>query len=432
MIIEELHMNFRISKQSVDELELTEKGQRLYRDSELTGFCVRVTRSSKTFIIDKKHNNKLHRIVIGQSDIVSAAGARKKAQIILAKIYNGEYPKDKKTNHLDFDPLELTVDQALEIYLDKNDFKPKTIRQYRKYIDLYLKGWGERKIFSITKEEVLNKFLDVSKISKSSANGAVSMLGTLWNYMHILYSKDEAPILRTNPVDIIKATSGWNTIPRRERHLGKEIIHVYYNAVLNYQDELNLENTARSNTHRDIILMCMYTGCRKQEACQLKWQDVDVKDGFITFRDTKNGTDVKLPIGDHLRAILKERFLLKENDWVFPATKLPTSFNVHATKIDTLLNRVAEQVDYYVSMHDFRRTFATICNLLRFNIYVTKRLLNHTAKPRVDVTGGYVQISFDELRVSMNMVEAVYQGKIDCFNYESVWNERLKELNFKH
>jgi len=79
-------------------------------------------------------------------------------------------------------------------------------------------------------------------------------------------------------------------------------------------------------------------------------------------------------------------------------------------------------------MHDFRRTFATICNLLRFNIYVTKRLLNHTQKPRIDVTGGYVQIPMEELKASMNMIEAVYQGKIDCFNYESVWDERLKQI----
>ncbi|MFX7205543.1 tyrosine-type recombinase/integrase, partial [Acinetobacter baumannii] len=116
--------------------------------------------------------------------------------------------------------------------------------------------------------------------------------------------------------------------------------------------------------------------------------DVDIKNGTLTFRDTKNGSDHTFPIGDHLHSILRERWLLRENDWVFPATKMPTSWNMHATKVDTLLNRVGKEVDYYVSMHDFRRTFATICNLLRFNIYVTKRLLNHTAKPRIDVTGG--------------------------------------------
>ncbi|MFY6761020.1 tyrosine-type recombinase/integrase, partial [Acinetobacter baumannii] len=249
-----------------------------------------------------------------------------------------------------------------------------------------------------------------------------------WKYIHVLYSTDENPILKSNPVDIISVTRGWNKIASRDRHLHKDIIHKYYNAVLHYEDELNLENTARSNTHRDIVLMCMYTGCRKQEACCLKWADVDIKNGTLTFRDTKNGSDHTFPIGDHLHSILRERWLLRENDWVFPATKMPTSWNMHATKVDTLLNRVGKEVDYYVSMHDFRRTFATICNLLRFNIYVTKRLLNHTAKPRIDVTGGYVQIPDEELRASMNMIEAVYQGKIDCFNYQSVWAERLKEI----
>lgn len=107
---------------------------------------------------------------------------------------------------------------------------------------------------------------------------------------------------------------------------------------------------------------------------------------------------------------------------------MPTSWNIHATTIDKTLKRIGEQVDFYVSTHDFRRTFATICNLLRFNIYVTKRLLNHTAKPRVDVTGGYVQIPIGELRLCMNMIEAVYQQKIDCFNYDAIWIERLSEF----
>ena len=346
--------------------------------------------------------------------------------MILAKISNNEYEKPTKLKKIN-NPLDITVNEALQIYLDRNDFKPKTIRQYKKYFDLYL-GWGNRKLFEITKQEVLDRFIEVSNISESSANGSVSLLGTLWKYIHVLYSTDEDPILKSNPVDIISVTKGWNRIKSRQRHLHKDVIHKYYQAVINYQDELNLENTARSNTHRDMVLMCMYTGCRRQEACQLKWEDVNFKTGSLTFRDTKNGTDHHFPIGDHLISVLKERWLLRENDWVFPATKMPTSWNMHATKVDTLINRVGEQVGYYVSMHDFRRTFATICNLLRFNIYVTKKLLNHTARPRIDVTGGYVQIPDEELRASMNMIEAVYQGKIDCFNYQSVWTERLKEI----
>jgi integrase len=420
-------MSIKINKQFVDELEFPNIGQKIYRDCEITGFCVRVTPNSKTYIVDKKYNNKLHRVVIGSSNNISAAGARKKAQIVLAQIYSGEFVSKSKNNDA-FNPLEITVGAALDIYLNKNAFKPKTVRQYNKYIDLYLQGWRERKIFDISKDELLNKFLDTSEVSPSSANGAISLIGTLWKYMHVLYSTDDKPIMKSNPVDIIAVTVGWNKIAARERHLSQNVIFKYYQAVIGYFDELNLEDTARSNTHRDIILFVMYTGCRRVEACSLRWENVDLENGCVTFDDTKNGKRHLLPLGDHLISVLKSRFLLKENDWVFPATKLPTAWNIHATTIDRTLKRIGEEVGFYVSTHDFRRTFATLCNLLRFNIYVTKRLLNHTAKPRVDVTGGYVQIPMEELRFSMNMIEAVYQQKIDCFNYENVWNQRLQEL----
>lgn len=416
----------KLNKSNVDAIPLSESGQKIYRDSELIGFAVRATSKSKSYIIERRHAGELFRIVLGKTNEISALSARAKAQMILAKIANGEYQKPAKAKSVN-NPLDMTVGEALDIYIEQNDFKPKTVRQYNKYFDLYL-GWSKRKLFEITKNEVLEKFLEVTQISPSSANGAVSLLGTLWKYMHVLHSNDDSPILKTNPVDVIAVTKGWNTIERRERHLNKEVIHKYYNAVLNYQDELNLENTARSNTNRDILLFAMYTGCRRQEVCQLKWTDINFKNGTVIFRDTKNGTDHIFPIGDHLLSILKDRFLLRENDWVFPATKIPTSANIHATKVDRLLKIIGEEVGFYVSMHDFRRTFATICNLLRFNIYVTKRLLNHTAKPRMDVTGGYVQIPIEELHASMNMIEAVYQGKIDCFNYESVWAERLREI----
>lgn len=416
----------KLNKSNVDAIPLSESGQKIYRDSELIGFAVRATSKSKSYIIERRHAGELFCIVLGKTNEISALSARAKAQMILAKIANGEYQKPAKAKSVN-NLLDMTVGEALDIYIEQNDFKPKTVRQYNKYFDLYL-GWSKRKLFEITKNEVLEKFLEVTQISPSSANGAVSLLGTLWKYMHVLHSNDDSPILKTNPVDVIAVTKGWNTIERRERHLNKEVIHKYYNAVLNYQDELNLENTARSNTNRDILLFAMYTGCRRQEVCQLKWTDINFKNGTVIFRDTKNGTDHIFPIGDHLLSILKDRFLLRENDWVFPATKIPTSANIHATKVDRLLKIIGEEVDFYVSMHDFRRTFATICNLLRFNIYVTKRLLNHTAKPRMDVTGGYVQIPIEELHASMNMIEAVYQGKIDCFNYESVWAERLREI----
>ncbi len=183
----------------------------------------------------------------------------------------------------------------------------KTVKQYNKYFNLYLR-WSNRKLFEITKSEVLDKFIEVTKLSPSSANGAVSLLGTLWKYMHVLYSSDEDPILRTNPVDVIAVTKGWNKIERRERHLDKEVIHKYYNAVLNYQDELNLENTvSTANTHRvySFFIHNVYGLPMLRNAVSQNGLISILKYGTVVIKDTKNGGDHWFPIGEHLLSILK-------------------------------------------------------------------------------------------------------------------------------
>jgi hypothetical protein len=132
----------KLNKSNVDAIPLVEKGQKIYRDSELIGFAVRVTNKSKTYIVERRHEGVLFRVTIGKTTDLPATNARAKAQMILAKISNNEYEKPTKLNKIN-NPLDITVNEALQIYLDKNNFRPKTIRQYKKYFDLYL-GWGNK------------------------------------------------------------------------------------------------------------------------------------------------------------------------------------------------------------------------------------------------------------------------------------------------
>jgi hypothetical protein len=53
---------------------------------------------------------------------------------------------------------------------------------------------------------------------------------------------------------------------------------------------------------------------------------------------------------------------------------------------------------------------------LDYGPYTIKRLLNHRSGAKNDVTGGYVQVSIKKLRLAMNDIEAVYQGKLNCFD----------------
>ena len=160
----------KLNKSIVDGIPLTEKGQKMYRDGDLIGFAVRVTNKSKTYIIERRYKGELFRVTIGKTTDLPFTNARAKAQMILAKIANGEYKKEIKFVDV-LDPLDITVSDALKIYLANNDFRPKTINQYKKYFSAYLK-WDDKKLFSITKQEVLDKFIEVSNLSESSANSS--------------------------------------------------------------------------------------------------------------------------------------------------------------------------------------------------------------------------------------------------------------------
>ena len=61
---------------------------------------------------------------------------------------------------------------------------------------------------------------------------------------------------------------------------------------------------ATNKLTRDLITFLIYTGCRKGEALNLKWDDVDIKNGMIAIKGTKTKYDRYIPISKPLKALL--------------------------------------------------------------------------------------------------------------------------------
>ncbi len=399
----------KLNKSNVDAIVLTEKGQAIHRDSDLIGFAVRATTKSKSYIVERRHEGKLYRVTIGKTNEITPVEAKKKAQTILADIANGEYEKKKESSN------EVTLEQAFDLYLKQRKLKPLSINTYHHCIDTFLSDWKSKPIFEISKKDVFDRFIKLTEYSPTQANLTLKMFGSIWRFAQVHWSTDENPILKHNPIDVIPAKRGWNKTKARTRHLDESNIHVFYNAVLNYFTERSLYDDASKNAVRDLVLFIMYTGCRRNEAQTLKWENVDIEKGLFIFKDPKNGDDHLLPMGDHLFEIIKQRYELKNNEYVFPGSNMVSKAK-HVSGAQGLLEAVREQTGIEISLHDLRRTFATICNNLDYGPYTIKRLLNHRSGAKNDVTGGYVQVSIKKLRLAMNDIEAVYQGKLNCFD----------------
>lgn len=61
---------------------------------------------------------------------------------------------------------------------------------------------------------------------------------------------------------------------------------------------------ARGEDFLRYLLFCLNTGCRRSEALNIMWQDIDFVRGIIQFRKTKARKQRGVPINDELKAVL--------------------------------------------------------------------------------------------------------------------------------
>lgn len=393
----------KINKSFVDQLEFVESGQKIIRDSELTGFAIRVTVKSKAYIVERRKDGKLHRIVIGRHTDITAAEARVKAQQILADIGSGRHQAEA----VPVDVVETcypTLGESLELYLREKQLKPLSVRTYKHCVHAFLPDWLDRVIFEVTKSDVQDRHQQLTTYSPSQANLTMQVFRAVWNHAYITYSDDDNPITKINPVKILEAKKSWNQIkPRRGRLMGSDI-PLFFKNTQEYVDESSLRDDGTKHAVRDMLIFIMLTGCRRNEAESLNWKNVDFKHGTVTFLDPKNGADHVLPVGDYLLGMLNERYARKHSDWVFASSRAERG---HVVSAMTALKRINEKTGVQKCQHDLRRTFASIANDLDYGHYTIKRLLNHISG---DVTANYVQVSMSKLREAMNAIEDVYLG----------------------
>jgi integrase len=108
--------------------------------------------------------------------------------------------------------------------------------------------------------------------------------------------------------------------------------------------------------------------------------------------------DHTLPLTEYLINLLKNRQNKSTSAFVFPGNN-PNSSIVNPYK---QIKKVREDSGIDFTMHDLRRTFATIADSLDIQHHIIKRLMNHSNN---DVTiKHYVKPSIERLREPMNKI----------------------------
>jgi integrase len=166
---------------------------------------------------------------------------------------------------------------------------------------------------------------------------------------------------------------------------------------LSDEDIQKLISGATNKLTRDLITFLIYTGCRKGEALNLKWDDVDMQNDVIAIKGTKTKYDRYIPISKPLKELLKG---IERNQDCFLYV-----FNKNGAKIGDFKKsfhtacRNAGLKD--LRIHDLRHVFASKMVMNGTSLYITGELLGHRT---TQMTKRYSHLVPDTLKKAVDDV----------------------------
>ena len=125
---------------------------------------------------------------------------------------------------------------------------------------------------------------------------------------------------------------------------------------------------------KPIVVTALNTGMRKGEILNLKWDNVDLRHGFILLDITKNGERREIPINDTLRQSLQAITRRLDSPYVFYDHVTGNRYQDVKRSFKTALRRAGIK-DFHP--HDLRHTFASHLIMAGVDLTTVKELLGH-------------------------------------------------------
>jgi site-specific recombinase XerD len=161
---------------------------------------------------------------------------------------------------------------------------------------------------------------------------------------------------------------------------------------------------ARTETHKDIFQIAVYTGMRLGEIVSLRWQSISLEKKQIAIVNTpdfttKTGKGRLIPMNDTVVEIMQKRFKnRKKSEHVF-CTGWGRKFSRDYMSRQFKNSVVKAGLDESFHFHSLRHTFASWLALKEVPIFSIQQLLGHSS---VNTTLVYAHLSSSILHSAVN------------------------------
>jgi integrase len=390
-------------------------------DKQLAGFAVRVSTNGRlVWYVQKRYTaadltSKVHKEVLGDTTSMSLDDARAKALEVITGLQT--IPKCLPAA---VQP-RITVATLYDTYRSERKLSERTAKELlytRNHLDRL--GLLNIEAHTVTRHMIVESFKKVTaENGPTAANNIFGYLHTAFDYGVQRYMDEDSTsssLNITNPCAVLGKLKLWNPKKRRNGHIKTDQLKEFFLGVnlelaKDYKGRGARAEHYRRQKYRSVsyILVSLFLGTRKSETGRLLLSNCCVTTKTLKFTNTKNGVDHFVPIGNYLNGIISRLKVMAEeegSDYLFPSAvgaKKP-----HMTEPRGTLDQICEHAGIQVTMHDLRRTFASILERINVPKYTLKRLMNHIYDPArdADVTSGYVQIETEALREYVELFEA--------------------------
>lgn len=261
----------------------------------------------------------------------------------------------------------------------------KYMQKYQKGRDIYtikklLPAFGQYTLAEITTEMVSDyRERRLKDVKPATVYQELALMRRMFNV-----ARREWKWIKENPVTDLSFSVGnknardrWLTIQEEKRLLDK---------------------ATNPKWLRPLLIVSLYTGMRKGEILNLKWQDIDLFRKTITVIKSKNGEKRTIPMSNTLFSTLNSLNVHHISGRVFPISNrsLRTAFDKTIKK--------AGIEDFRI--HDLRHTFATRLVQNGVDLYKVKELLGHKT---ISMTTRYAHHYPESLRGSVEVLDNLSQ-----------------------
>lgn len=352
-------------------------------DTLMRGLYVDVLANGRmAFRVRYRQDGKKRVHTLGDARLLTVAEARDLARTALRKVLAGGDPK------------------AVDLPIDGPTIAHFYTQQYLPFVKSYKRSWdtdetmirnhlvpalGDRAMGSLIPPDIAR--VVESMRGRGYAAGTINRVLVLLRYGYTLALRWHIDGVDSNPAKELKNLKEDNKI---ERYLTPEQTTRLLAAVRHSQNPLLA----------DIVAFLLFTGARKREALDAKWQDVDWRQKLWRIPKTKSGKVRHVPLSSGALGLLRE---LKEKsdpaiEHIFanPRTGLPfvsIFYSWDTARKETGLPEMR--------IHDLRHSFASFLVNAGRSLYEVQELLGHAD---IRTTSRYAHLSRERLREAVEVV----------------------------